>query len=180
MAKKKTKETTEQQPAAGTAPAVATTAAPAAPVVAEPTQNGVKRPSVGTVTRSVWDTADSITAASGRAATRAEVVNACSALGVNSSTATTQFGKWAKHHGHVAEKSPGRAEKPAAPATAPAAGAAQVVDYAAEGYKAYQRAAAGATETNPYADGTPEAAGFVSGWNKAHEEATAAAAANPA
>lgn len=105
-------------PAAPVAPVFAPPAPPvqAPPPVAKDERNGVVKPSAGTSTRYVWDVADYITTQKGGiVATRAEVVTACAAQGQNASTATTQYGKWARYNGHVsAEVIPRKA--PAAPA----------------------------------------------------------------
>lgn len=167
-------------PAPAAVPPVETPAAPAAPAAPkEPQQNGVTRPAANTTTRRVWDTADAITTQNGGTpATRKSVVDACVALGVNSSTATTQFGKWCKFHGHVADRSPGRgasttttaAQAPVpAPAPAPVAPAAPTQAFTA-GHAAYMSTAAGTPVGNPYTEGTPEAIQFAEGWNAAYQE----------
>lgn len=180
-------------PAPGEQPQVETQAPPAPPVpgealppapavpppivpekVKEPTQNGITRPSAGTTTRSVWDTSDAITQQTGAPAKRADVVAACSAAGVNVSTATTQYGKWAKFHGHVGDKSPGRkakADAPAAPAPVPAPPAPGDVDAAFQaGYDGYNLALTGASVANPYSEGSDDALKFQQGWNQAHAD----------
>ncbi len=52
------------------------------------------RPKEGTATGRVWSTADDITAERGQVAGRQEVIAACEKLGINASTASTQYGKW--------------------------------------------------------------------------------------
>lgn len=122
-------------PNVAAAPPVA--AAPAAPVFVPPSppvqapapaprqeQNGVVKPSAGTGTGYVWDVADYITAQKGGVvATRAEVVTACAAQGQNASTATTQYGKWARYNGHVSAvvipRGVPAAPQPPAPPVAP-------------------------------------------------------------
>jgi hypothetical protein len=136
----------------------------------------VSRPSADTQTRKVWDTADQITAAkNGVTATRKEVVEACVALGVNHSTATTQFGKWCKFHGFIAEKSPGKPAAPAVPAPAIPAPAAAPVDpivvATQAGADAYAAAQAGNAVTNPYVAGSPECDAFTAGWTAAAQPA---------
>lgn len=160
---------------------------PAVPVsVVKDTKNGITRPGTETQTGKVWLIADGITKDSGKPATRKAVVDACVAQGINTSTATTQFGKWAKYNDLIGDKSPGRAEKPAAapaaPTVAPVA-APPVAEVPAapnpfdQGYQAYQDAlTSGAQFANIYADGTNEAVGFVNGWNQAAADAAAAAA----
>jgi hypothetical protein len=131
--------------------------------------------------------ADKLTKASGKAAIRADVVEACAAAGTNRSTATTQYGKWAKFHGHVGEKSAGRKAKPEAGATAPAAPEAPVAPATApstapaapgawdRGYEACQQAAtSGAAFENPFPPDTAEAGAFVTGWNQAAADIKAA------
>ncbi len=167
-------------PAPAAPPVPPAPAAPVVPKVEEPEANGVRRPSAGTATRSVWDRADALSTSLSRTATRKEVVDACVAEGINSSTATTQFGKWAKHHGFVAEKSPGRVAAPAseaAPATAaPVNTPAEVIPVNDDGkawdagYEGYKRAVQGEQVTNPYVEGTEEANDFTLGWNKCAED----------
>jgi len=170
-------------PAVPVAPAVAApvAVAPASvPAVAKVSQNGITRPTAGTTTCSVWDVADNITSGKGSPATRAEVVAACTASGVNSSTATTQFGKWAKFNGLVGAASPGRASTPVAPAApvAPVLPPASAGDTTAvafkEGHEGYQQALTGVQVGNPYVEGSAEAVAFLNGWNTAHSEAQAA------
>lgn len=59
----------------------------------EPSEGPATRPSKGATAR-VWEVADSMPGA-----TRAEVVAACVAEGINKSTAGVQYGKWAKAQG---------------------------------------------------------------------------------
>jgi len=47
-------------------------------------------------TKRVWEIADAIYSELGGRMTRANVIQACSATGINSSTAATQFGRWKK------------------------------------------------------------------------------------
>ena len=179
-------------PPAAPAPVAAPAAPPAAPAPAkavrakEPTQNGLTRPAPGSLTRAVWDLADSLTAAKGAPATRKEVVDASVASGTNSSTATTQFGRWCKFSGYVEKRAPkAPAQAPAVPA-APGAPAAPAPVAAApepapatdpaypagyiEGYNGYRAAVGGATVANPYTAGTLEADGFTQGWTDAYNQ----------
>lgn len=57
----------------------------------------VTRPKAGSATGKVWDIADGLYKASGEIPNRTEVVDKCSAEGINPSTASTQYGKWKKH-----------------------------------------------------------------------------------
>lgn len=59
-------------------------------------QNGVSRPADGTSTGRIWAIADSVSAASGKPASRADVLKAAEAEGINVTTAATQFGRWCK------------------------------------------------------------------------------------
>jgi pyruvate dehydrogenase E2 component (dihydrolipoamide acetyltransferase) len=180
--------------------------------VKEPNQNGITRPTAGTTTRSVWEQANAITGAkSGNRqiaydgtpgpqqagivpATRGEVVAACTAAGINQSTATTQYGKWAKFHGFVGATSPGRSATTVpgatpAPVQVPAAVAAPVAAPAPVaaapnpfqvGYDSYAAACAGQAVGNPYQPG-PDCDAFTAGWNQAAADQQAAqAAAQPA
>lgn len=134
MAKKKPAVAAPVAPAAVAAPApvaVPTPEVPAAPAVAAPkpakvVQNGVSRPSEGTVTGYVWKLADQISATLKAPAPRADVMKACAELKaadgvtpspINAATAATQYGKWRKFNGLKSEP---RAVV-AAPAVAPAA-----------------------------------------------------------
>jgi len=100
------------------------TAAPAkAPKAERVTMNGVVRPSAGTATGNVWTHADSISGTEKRPATRAEVLAACAADGINPSTAATQYGRWCKFNGVVKPKKeakPKAEKKEAKPKAAPA------------------------------------------------------------
>lgn len=66
-------------------------------------QNGVTRPKTGTATATVWEIAEKLSNEAGAVAKRADVMKACEAAGINSSTTATQYGKWRKFHGIVAE-----------------------------------------------------------------------------
>lgn len=163
-------------PAPPVAPAAAAPAAPVPPArIAAPKQNGVSQPGEGTQTRSVWDMADKISKDKGSPATRKEVVDAAAAAGVNSSTATTQFGKWCKFNGYTADRAPGRtaAAPPPPPASSPTAGP-TALQYN-EGYEAYKNAAAGQNVTNPYTEGSVECSAFVAGWNASYAASQQAA-----
>ena len=71
-------------------------------------QNGVSRPRAGTQTGRVWEIADELSNAAGEAAKRSDVVKTAEAEGINVSTVATQYGKWRKFHGLVAERAPGK------------------------------------------------------------------------
>jgi hypothetical protein len=76
-------------------------------------QNGVTRPKDGTTTGQVWEIADKLSADTQKPAVRKAVVDACHERGINTSTASTQYGKWRKFHGLVGDKSPGTGPAPA-------------------------------------------------------------------
>jgi len=83
-------------------------------------KNGVTRPRAGTSTGKVWEIADAISQETKSPADRKSVVAKCTEAGINPSTAATQYGKWRKYHGLVAERAPAAAAT-ATPAEAPAA-----------------------------------------------------------
>lgn len=58
-----------------------------------------KKPAVGTITRRVWDIADEISAKTKRPALREEVVDSAKSEEINQSTASTQYGRWARSVG---------------------------------------------------------------------------------
>lgn len=64
-------------------------------------KNGIKRPDSGTLTGSLWDIADRISAEQKRPALRKEVVDAYVAevVGANDATANTQYARWVAYHG---------------------------------------------------------------------------------
>lgn len=82
----------------GAAPAPA-----AAPAVVKDAQNGITRPSEGTVTRRVWDLADGISTTHQRPALREEVMAAGLAEGINRGTIATQYARWTTYYGVSAE-----------------------------------------------------------------------------
>jgi len=59
------------------------------------------RPKPGSVARRVWDIAEDITAELGRRATRQEVVRVAARMGINPSTASARYGRWARTHDAV-------------------------------------------------------------------------------
>lgn len=90
-------------------------AAPARPAFAaskiekdRPEQNGVKRPSAGTICARVWDIASTMSDggiahsdgfSTRPVATLSEVVKAAEAFGINKFTARTQYARWRVFHG---------------------------------------------------------------------------------
>lgn len=62
-------------------------------------QNGVTRPNPETNTGKVWGIADEISRKKKAPATRAEVVEAGVASGINPATVTTQYGRWRRFYG---------------------------------------------------------------------------------
>jgi hypothetical protein len=87
--------------------------------VAKVEQNGIIRPSADTTTGKVWEIADRLSKAKKAPAARADVLAETSALGINDSTAATQYGKWCKFNGVTKETK--AAAKPAKAAPAPKA-----------------------------------------------------------
>lgn len=69
------------------------------PPVEKDTQNGVTRPKAGTATGKVWEHADSISKKNKAPAKRGEVIEACTADGINASTAATQYSRWRVYNG---------------------------------------------------------------------------------
>lgn len=63
--------------------------------------NGIKRPSIGGVTRRVWDAADNLLDALQRPPTRNEIMQTMIAQGVNRHTTSTQYAAWRKFMGFV-------------------------------------------------------------------------------
>lgn len=65
-------------------------------VVVKDTKNNVTRPSAGTATGTVWEICDTLyaQATEENPITRARVIKAAEAEGVNVSTAATQYGRW--------------------------------------------------------------------------------------
>lgn len=82
-------------------------------------QNGVTRPKAGTATATVWEIAERLSNEAGAVAKRADVMKACEEAGINAATTATQYGKWRKFHGIVAEP------KAAEPATEGSGGEAE-------------------------------------------------------
>lgn len=100
---------------AGSAAPVEPDAAPAPPKSEKPArekQNGVSRPSAGTLTGKVWDIADAISAKNQRPALRKEVTEAGEAAGINPATVTTQFGQWRRFYNLKKEEKVTGAETP--------------------------------------------------------------------
>ena len=75
-------------------------------------QNGITRPGTNTTTGQVWAVADKISAKLKAPAPRGDVMKECVAAGINEATVATQYGKWRKFNGVVAEPK-AKAEKPA-------------------------------------------------------------------
>lgn len=122
MAKKNAAAAAPATPAA-TAPEPSKKAAkPEKPKIERVTNNGVTRPADGTMTGKVWDHADRLSKVHKRPATRAEVMEAAKADGVNESTIATQYQAWRKFFGvpkaPPAEKAPKEAKAPKAPKAA--------------------------------------------------------------
>lgn len=81
--------------------------------------NGVTRPADGTNTGKVWAHADKISAKNKRPATRAEVMEAAKADGINEATIATQYQAWRKFFGvPKAVKAPAEKEPKGAKAAA--------------------------------------------------------------
>lgn len=102
------------------------TEAPAVEKAPKVEQNGVSRPKVGTATERVWEIADALSTAAGKAIERKPVLDAAVAEGINPATAATQYGRWCKFFGvkHApVEKAPKEPKAPKAPKAAKAAAA---------------------------------------------------------
>lgn len=83
-------------------------AAPKAPKAkaAVDQKNGITRPATGTLTRRVWDIADSVK-------NRADVMAKATAEGIADATVATQYQKWRIYNG-ITERSPRADAKPKA------------------------------------------------------------------
>ena len=81
-------------------------------------QNSIGQPSKGTTSARIWEIADYYTTETGSPAVRGDVVGACVAEGLNSSTASTQYGRWRKFNGLKGTGTPPKAEAEAAPEAA--------------------------------------------------------------
>jgi hypothetical protein len=95
-------------------------AAPAAPKAVREKQNGITRP-IGEKTAKIWAICDSISAAKGSPALRAEVLEAASAAGCNLKMAASHYSCWRTFHGLIGDKAPGRVAAAAKPPKAPKA-----------------------------------------------------------
>ena len=74
-------------------------------------------PAEGSKTRQVWDIADDISRATQQPAQRPAVVEKAVAAGINKSTASVQYGAWARHWGLLKAKP--RQSSPAGSGTSP-------------------------------------------------------------
>lgn len=74
------------------------------PVVTKVEANGVIRPNADTSTGNVWAIADRISSEKKAPAERGEVIKQCVNVGINESTAATQYGRWRKFFGVVTVK----------------------------------------------------------------------------
>lgn len=85
-------------------------------------QNGVTRPAAGTKTGQVWDIADQLSKSKGSRIERKHVIEEALKLGLNESTAATQYGRWMKFYGFSEPKAPATpdAAVQAAPTAPPA------------------------------------------------------------
>lgn len=72
------------------------------PASALPQQNGVTRPSAGSITERVWELADELQAALGKVPSRSEVIAKGLSEGINENTLQTQYSHWRRFHGIVA------------------------------------------------------------------------------
>lgn len=66
-------------------------------------QHGVRRPSVGTATRKVWDIIEENLGPNNVIPTRGDVIEKAAAVGINNATASTQYGRFRKFHGLTEE-----------------------------------------------------------------------------
>lgn len=84
-------------------------------------QNGIVRPSNGTITGGVWDKCDALSRELGRPPYRSEIAAWGEAENLNKSMVSSNYSNWRKFYGLVGDKAPGRAPKPVVePASAPA------------------------------------------------------------
>ncbi len=84
-------------------------------------KNGICRPVADGATKNVWAIADKLSAKNKRPALRSEVIPACEAEGINTATATTQYGRWRVFNGLVGRSPRPAKEKPAKAEKAPKA-----------------------------------------------------------
>lgn len=135
-------------------------------VVVKDTKNNVTRPSAGTATGTVWEICDTLyaQATEDNPITRARVIKAAEAEGVNVSTAATQYGRWRTYMSLGRETAVAvKAEGEAAPkkTRAKKAGAAEAAESAApvvESDVVVEEAPVAEGDTHPaFADETDEA-----------------------
>lgn len=101
----------------------------------EPEQNGIRKPSVGTLCRAAWDLFDAVTAEMGQSAPISYVLPVALAKGLNEANVKAEYARWKKYHGisgRVAVPVPANIAAAAANVAIPAAPEAQDGNQSAE------------------------------------------------
>lgn len=101
----------------------------------EPEQNGIRKPSVGTLCRAAWDLLDAVTAEMGQTAPISYVLPVALAKGLNEANVKAEYARWKKYHGisgRVAVPVPANIAAAAANVAIPAAPEAQDGNQSAE------------------------------------------------
>lgn len=101
----------------------------------EPEQNGIRKPSVGTLCRAAWDLFDAVTAEMGQTAPISYVLPVALAKGLNEANVKAEYARWKKYHGisgRVAVPVPANIAAAAANVAIPAAPEAQDGNQSAE------------------------------------------------
>lgn len=97
----------------------------------EPEQNGIRKPSVGTLCRAAWDLFDAVTAEMGQTAPISYVLPVALAKGLNEANVKAEYARWKKYHGisgRVAVPVPANIAAAAASVSIPAPAAAEGQD----------------------------------------------------
>lgn len=101
----------------------------------EPEQNGIRKPSVGTLCRAAWDLFDAVTGEMGQTAPISYVLPVALAKGLNEANVKAEYARWKKYHGisgRVAVPVPANIAAAAANVAIPAAPEAQNGNQSAE------------------------------------------------
>ena len=101
----------------------------------EPEQNGIRKPSVGTLCRAAWDLFDAVTGEMGQTAPISYVLPVALAKGLNEANVKAEYARWKKYHGisgRVAVPVPANIAAAAANVAIPAAPEAQDGNQSAE------------------------------------------------
>lgn len=94
----------------------------------EPEQNGIRKPSVGTLCRAAWDLFDAVTAEMGQTAPISYVLPVALAKNLNEANVKAEYARWKKYHGisgRVAVPVPANIAAAAANVSIPAPAAAE-------------------------------------------------------